>query len=48
MDPVSGQEADRDRYNGSIAGFAARDYWFDNTDGAWFDAATGGNELIRF
>ena len=48
MDPVTGQEADRDRYNGSIAGFPARDYWFDNTDGAWFDAATGGNELIRF
>ena len=48
MDPVAGQEPDRDRYNGAIAGFAATDYWFDNTDGAWFDAEAGGTRLIGF
>ena len=48
MAATSGQDANRDRYNGAIAGFAAQDYWFDNSDDSWYDVETGGTALISF
>ena len=35
-------------YTGSIGGRDSRNYWFDTSDSAWYDAETGGNMLIDF